>query len=187
MIYIHDDSFDQHAAYEQSELDVLLPIVSSLKESFGKTETGKKALNSLGEALLFSYGQFFLNLQPKNSELYEYVPSRAICDFAFVAGIACSHLSSFANLGAGSPLTNYFGAFTARHALASREDQLLKGPFLEFCSRHVSDGTATKIATLDDLLNINGYDPRITRISRRTLKSWANEVGIVFKAGRPKK
>ncbi len=126
LIYIRDDAFDEHAAYEQSELDNLLPIVSSLRENFGKTETGKKALNSLGQALLYSCGQFFLNLQPKNSDPYGYDRSRAVCDFAFMTGIACAHLSNFANLGTGSPLTNYFGTFTPRHALASREDQLLK-------------------------------------------------------------
>lgn len=71
------------------------------------------------------------------------------------------------------------------HALAQREDQRLKPDFLAFC-RAVKAADA-EVRRLEDLLNVEGYDPRITSIQPRTLKRWASEGGITFKAGRPKK
>ncbi len=71
------------------------------------------------------------------------------------------------------------------HALAQREDQRLKPEFQAFCRAVKSAGA--EVRRLDDLLNVEGYDPRITSIEARTLKKWAREEGITFKAGRPKK
>ena len=70
------------------------------------------------------------------------------------------------------------------HALAQREDQLLKPGWLEHCRAVIQSGK--EIRQLNDLLNTEGYDPRVTRITDRTLKSWAKDVGISFKPGRKK-
>lgn len=52
------------------------------------------------------------------------------------------------------------------------------------CSRAMKSGR--KIERLPDLLNIEGYDPEITKIDQQTLRKWASQVGITFKRGRPK-
>ncbi len=72
-----------------------------------------------------------------------------------------------------------------KNAVSQREDQVLKPGWVAHCERALSGGL--QIRCLDDLLNAPGYDPRITRIGERTLKDWAKESGIEFKAGRPKK
>lgn len=82
-----------------------------------------------------------------------------------------------------SELLNY-SAF-AKHAVSQRFDQQLKPSWLEHCK--TAQQSLATISRLDDLLGVKGYDPKITKISPRTLKSWANEVGIEFKPGRPKK
>lgn len=68
-----------------------------------------------------------------------------------------------------------------------RKDQKLMGPFKAFCRQLVSDGRATEIRTYDDLMNIDGYDPMMTQIGSPTVRRWAREAGIKFKAGRKKK
>jgi hypothetical protein len=118
--------------------------------------------------------------------------------------------SAFESLGKGSigkasrafgRATYYFGTFSAllsvlkheieeppkgpTHALSFREDQQLKSGFQAFCRAVKASGADVK--RLDDLLNVEGYDPRITSIQPRTLKKWASNEGITFKAGRPKK
>lgn len=70
------------------------------------------------------------------------------------------------------------------HALMHREDQRLKPEFLAFC-RSIKEA-GTEVRTLDDLLNVEGYAPRVTSIQPRTLKKWARGEGITFQAGRPK-
>ncbi len=74
---------------------------------------------------------------------------------------------------------------TAIHAVSYRNDQQQKDGWIKHC--HKAKESTASISTLDDLLDIPGYHPLVTKIARRTLKTWANEAGIVFKAGRPKK
>uniref|UniRef100_Q47CK1 Uncharacterized protein n=1 Tax=Dechloromonas aromatica (strain RCB) TaxID=159087 RepID=Q47CK1_DECAR len=75
----------------------------------------------------------------------------------------------------------------ARKAVSNRDDQKLKLPFIDFCNDIVKKGQHSSIQRLDDLLNAEGYDPAVTKITPRTLKAWAKEAGISFKAGAPKK
>lgn len=71
------------------------------------------------------------------------------------------------------------------NAVSHRDDQKLKPLWIEHCKKAIASNL--NINTLDDLLNINGYDPSISKIAPRTLKAWARLTGITFKAGRPKK
>ena len=73
----------------------------------------------------------------------------------------------------------------SKHAISHRADQQQKPGWIEHCKKAKQSGT--KISALDDLTNIIGYDPRLLKVSPRTLKMWAREVGIEFKPGRPKK
>lgn len=72
-----------------------------------------------------------------------------------------------------------------KDSVSHRNDQRLKPAWIEHCSK--AKLGKRPVSTLDDLLNIDGYDPALAKISARTLKAWANEAGISFKAGRPKK
>lgn len=71
------------------------------------------------------------------------------------------------------------------NAVSHRDDQKLKPLWIEHCKNAITKNL--NINTLDDLLNIDGYDPSISKIAPRTLKAWARVAGITFKAGRPKK
>lgn len=72
-----------------------------------------------------------------------------------------------------------------KRAVSQRSDQLLKPGWIEHCQSAVK--SEAEINRLEDLLNIPGYDPLITKISERSLKDWAREAGIKFRPGRPKK
>jgi len=69
------------------------------------------------------------------------------------------------------------------HALAHRLDQILKPEFIGFCKSVVESGAAENVRQLNDLLDIDGYNPSVLKITPRTLKSWVNSGGIYFKAG----
>ena len=71
-----------------------------------------------------------------------------------------------------------------KKAVSNRPDQLLKAGWIAHCKNARLSGI--QISRLDDLLQLEGYDPRTTKISGRNLKKWAKEVGVKFKAGRPK-
>lgn len=70
-----------------------------------------------------------------------------------------------------------------KYAVSLREDQIQKPRWIEHCAKAKNSGAA--INRLEDLLNIEGYDPAITKVSQRQLKAWAKEAGITLKAGRP--
>lgn len=72
-----------------------------------------------------------------------------------------------------------------RRAVASRTDQKLKPGWIEHCETVKKNNIA--VSTLDDLLSVSGYNPGVLNVTPRTLKAWAKEAGISFKAGRPKK
>lgn len=74
-----------------------------------------------------------------------------------------------------------------RYALSHRLDQVLKRPFTDFCSDLLNRGLANEVRTINDLLEIPGYDPRATKIAPVTLKAWARTAGVRFKAGAPRK
>jgi hypothetical protein len=85
----------------------------------------------------------------------------------------------------GSPLSDAavrseIGLFTVSH----RSDQRLKPYWLDHCKTALASGV--EISTVNDLLNLEGYDPSLARISGQTLRKWAREAGVLFKAGRPK-
>ena len=71
-----------------------------------------------------------------------------------------------------------------KKAVSNRTDQQQKYGWIEHCKTVVNSGAA--IANLDDLLSVAGYDPDVLKITPRTLKAWAKEAGIAFKAGRPR-
>lgn len=73
----------------------------------------------------------------------------------------------------------------AKRAVAHRPDQQLKPNWIAHCERLVKEGRS--IDRLSDLLDVAGYDPALTKIQSATLRRWASEVGVRFKAGRPKK
>jgi hypothetical protein len=73
----------------------------------------------------------------------------------------------------------------AKKVVSCRSDQQQKAGWIEHCENAKKSGI--NILRLDDLFNIPGYDPLVTKISARTLKKWAKEIGIELKAGRPKK
>lgn len=72
-----------------------------------------------------------------------------------------------------------------KKSVSSRLDQQLKTGWIVHCENARLSGI--QINRLDDLLQLEGYDPRITKVSERNLKKWAKEAGVTFKAGRPKK
>ena len=73
----------------------------------------------------------------------------------------------------------------AKKALSGRLDQQQKDGWIAHCRKAKASGAT--ISNLDDLLSIAGYDPLALNITPRTLKTWAKEAGVGFKAGRPKK
>lgn len=75
----------------------------------------------------------------------------------------------------------------ARHAVSFRLDQILKPGFIDFCKELVQSGKSGNIRTYDDLMNTPGYDCRVSRIGRRTVKEWAKSAGISFRPGAPRK
>lgn len=52
------------------------------------------------------------------------------------------------------------------------------------CARVMESGH--KIERLNDLQQIDGYDPGVMNIKPATLRKWAREAGVTFKSGRPK-
>lgn len=74
---------------------------------------------------------------------------------------------------------------SAINAVSGRDDQILKPEWLKHCKRALKEGH--KIEQLNDLLGLQGYDVRLTKISASTLKKWARESGIKFKPGRKKR
>lgn len=73
---------------------------------------------------------------------------------------------------------------SAINAVSGRDDQILKPDWLKHCERALNEGR--KIEQLNDLLGLQGYDARLTKISAITLKKWARESGVKFKSGRKK-
>lgn len=71
------------------------------------------------------------------------------------------------------------------HALSNRADQILKPRWLEHCKAVLSSGRA--VEQLDDLADSESRRDEWSGISPRTLKKWAREAGVRFKAGRRKK
>lgn len=157
----------------QDRLDANLPLITELSDS----GTYGELISTLAD--IISLSTWFLALAFTNCEQGNV--SRAVTAFGRAAcwhGIFVTHvnhLESYLN----SPPTG------PAHALAQREDQLLKPGFLEHCRAVKASGA--EVRRLDDLLNVEGYNPRITSIQSRTLKKWAAEEGITFRAGRPKK
>lgn len=81
--------------------------------------------------------------------------------------------------------TRAFFSHKAKGSVSARRDQILKPNWIAHCKAAVDSGQ--RIETLDDLLQIQGYDPEITTIQPATLRKWASSVGIEFKVGRRKK
>lgn len=77
-----------------------------------------------------------------------------------------------------------FKSLSGKNAVSARLDQRLKPGWIDHCRKAVASGI--KRGQLEDLLNIVGYDPMITKISRQTLRNWAKEAGFKFIAGRRK-
>lgn len=77
-----------------------------------------------------------------------------------------------------------FRSSAGKSAVSARQDQRLKPGWQDHCRKVIAGGL--KIGQLDDLLNINGYDPMVIRISRQSLRKWARETGFVFISGRRK-
>lgn len=75
----------------------------------------------------------------------------------------------------------------ARQLVSKRKDQILKKPFIDFCKAIVAKNDHINIRTFNDLLNVEGYDPEVTKVGERTIRGWAREAGITFKPGAPKK
>ncbi len=75
---------------------------------------------------------------------------------------------------------------TAKHAVSHREDQILKLDWMKHVKSCVANGC--KINNINDLLDIPGYDPRLSTVQAVTLKAWAKEAvpSLKFKAGRPR-
>ena len=78
-----------------------------------------------------------------------------------------------------------YKSYISKFVVSHRIDQKQKTGWLKHCLTVKQSGN--NISRLDDLLNVAGYDASVTKISPRTLKEWASEVGIEFKPGRPKK
>jgi len=117
------------------------------------------------------------------------------CKAAFLAALR-SLMKATEDIGCIETLTGYrFGSIKDRladisktksaiNAVSGRDDQILKPEWLKHCRKALEEGR--KIEQLNDLLDLQGYDPRLTKISAVTLKKWARESGIRFKAGRKK-
>lgn len=103
--------------------------------------------------------------------------------YAWCAAIGAGRLASYAEgrLMSDDDAKTRF----AKEAVSFRLDQQLKLGWLEHCKNAKNNGFT--INRLDDLLQLEGYVPEVTKISERTLKAWAKEAGIELKAGRPKK
>lgn len=71
-----------------------------------------------------------------------------------------------------------------RASIAGKWQSQFEDKWKDHCRRAMKSGC--KIDRLPDLLNIEDYDPEITKIEAPTLRRWAREVGITFKRGRPK-
>lgn len=80
--------------------------------------------------------------------------------------------------------TRAFVSYQAKGSVSARRDQILKPNWIAHCKAVIASGQG--IETLDDLLQLQGYDPEITTIQSATLRKWARSVGIKFKAGRKK-
>lgn len=75
---------------------------------------------------------------------------------------------------------------SAKQSVSNRSDIQLKPKWIDHCRNVLISGV--EIRTINDFLNIEGYDPAIAGISARTLKAWAREgTGVKFKPGREKK
>lgn len=77
-----------------------------------------------------------------------------------------------------------FRSLAGRSAVAARKDQMLKPGWISHCRKVIESGIEQ--GQLEDLLNVDGYNPMITKISRQTLRKWAKEAGFTFLAGRRK-
>jgi hypothetical protein len=71
------------------------------------------------------------------------------------------------------------------HALSNRADQVLKPQWLEHCRSALASGRV--VEQIDDLADSDARRDEWLGISSRTLKKWAREAGVSFKAGRRKK
>lgn len=157
----------------QGRLDAALPLITELPD----TATYADVETALGDIL--SLSAWFLASAFASCEQGNV--SRAVRAFgraAYWHGTFRAHATRI-QCDLESPPTG------PAHALAQREDQRLKPEFQAFCRAVKAAGV--EVRRLDDLLNVEGYDPRITRIEARTLRKWAREQGITFVAGRPKK
>lgn len=157
----------------QDRLHADLPLITELSDTATYADV-KTALGDILSVSAWFLASAFESLANGNTSL----AVRAFGRAAYWHGVFHANLEHVrANLD--SPPTG------PAHALMHREDQRLKPEFQAFC-RSIKEA-GVEVRTLDDLLNVEGYAPRVTSIQPRTLKKWAREEGITFKAGRPKK
>ena len=157
----------------QDRLDADLPLIAELADTATYADV-KAALGDILSLSAWFLASAFASCEQGNvSRAVRAFGRAAYCHGTFQA------LATRIQADLESPPTG------PAHALAQREDQRLKPEFLAFCRAVKAAGA--EVRRLDDLLNVKGYDPRITSIEPRTLKKWAREEGITFMAGRPKK
>lgn len=80
--------------------------------------------------------------------------------------------------------TRAFVSYQAKGSVSARRDQILKPNWIAHCKAAIASGK--EIETLNDLQQLQGYDPGAMTIQPATLRKWARSAGIKFKAGRKK-
>lgn len=110
--------------------------------------------------------------------------------FSNSLGLSCAQLAKYQALkSVDRKLPRFEAAIkkaSSKNAVSQRSDQLLKPNWVEHVKNCVAHGYT--IHTLNDLLEIEGYDHNCSKITRTTLKSWAKEAvpNLIFRAGAPR-
>jgi hypothetical protein len=111
--------------------------------------------------------------------------------FLKLFGLSCGYLAAYKEMrkiGRQMPrIKKLVISQSGKKSVSNRKDIQFKQRFVSFCERLIEDKKHLNIRTINDLLDLPGYEPDVLKYDRDTLKGWAKKAGIRFKPGRQPK